>query len=233
MSDPLVSVMIPTWNRATFIPTAIRSIQRQSYENWEIVVVDDGSTDNTKQVIAAMNDSRIKYFYMKHLNMWASRNRALSESQGEVIAKVDDDDYVREDYLAELVRILRDADSPKTISHCQFSWVINGVVSKQGYVKMIPDKYVMHRISGQVCCATATTWRESYNDVGPYNPYSIGEDTEWNIRALLKEYTFIESPEYMYFYVRHQNQSVVLRPDITLDIFNKYRPLWMEKQRCS
>ena len=83
--------MMPTYNNAKYISQAIESVYAQNYDNMEIIVVDDGSTDNTKEVLKQYKD--IKYFYVEHKGIPFVRNLALEKSQGEYIAFLDSDDY--------------------------------------------------------------------------------------------------------------------------------------------
>ena len=88
---PLISVMMPTYNNAKYIKQAIESIYAQNYDNIEIIVVDDGSTDNTKEIVQQYKD--IKYFYIEHKGIPFARNLVLEKSKGEYIAILDSDDY--------------------------------------------------------------------------------------------------------------------------------------------
>ncbi len=90
-NNPLISVMMPTYNNGKYIKQAIDSIYIQNYENMEIIVVDDGSTDNTKEIVKSYKD--IKYFYTEHGGISHARNIALENSEGEYIAFCDSDDY--------------------------------------------------------------------------------------------------------------------------------------------
>ncbi|MFW9989368.1 MAG: glycosyltransferase family 2 protein [Candidatus Odinarchaeota archaeon] len=95
MENPLVSVIIPTYNRATLVREAIHSVVNQSYKNFEILVVDDGSSDNTKGIVQdiAKKDLRIKYIWQKHSGTPAvTRNRGIKASIGDLIAFLDSDD---------------------------------------------------------------------------------------------------------------------------------------------
>ena len=92
MSD-LVSIIMPSYNTAPYIMETIQSVLNQSYQNWELIIVDYCSTDNTDQVVACIRDERIKYFKNeKNSGAAASRNRALRESKGRWIAFLDSDD---------------------------------------------------------------------------------------------------------------------------------------------
>ena len=91
--DPKVSVIIPTYNRAQLLSRAIRSVLAQTYENFELIVVDDGSKDNTEEIIKNFNDSRIKYFkHVINLGGSAARNTGIENSTGNYIAFLDSDD---------------------------------------------------------------------------------------------------------------------------------------------
>ena len=95
MSIPKVSVVIITYNRARFLPEAIESVIAQSFTDWELIVVDDASTDNTKGVVEKYSsvDSRIKYYRNpENLNISKSRNRGIELSKGKYIAVLDSDD---------------------------------------------------------------------------------------------------------------------------------------------
>ncbi|MDR0534444.1 MAG: glycosyltransferase family 2 protein [Verrucomicrobiales bacterium] len=88
---PLVSVMIPTYNCAAYIKQAVDSVLAQNHPNLEIIVVDDGSTDNTREILQAY--PAVKYFFQEHQGIPASRNLCLEKASGEYLAFVDADDY--------------------------------------------------------------------------------------------------------------------------------------------
>jgi glycosyltransferase involved in cell wall biosynthesis len=102
---PKVSVVIPTYNRAQYLPQAIQSVLAQTFTDYEIVVVDDGSTDNTREVIKPFF-GRIKYLTQENQGISRTRNRAILESKGRYIAFLDSDDYWTPEKLAEQVKVL-------------------------------------------------------------------------------------------------------------------------------
>lgn len=81
------SVIIPTYNRASMLPKAIESVLAQTYPNWELIIVDDGSTDNTKELVANFieKDGRIKYIYQENAERSAARNNGIKNAKGEYI----------------------------------------------------------------------------------------------------------------------------------------------------
>jgi glycosyltransferase involved in cell wall biosynthesis len=94
MKTPPVSVITPTYNRAHTIETAINSVLNQTYENFELIIIDDGSTDDTKQVVQSIKDSRIKYLYKKNGGPSKARNYGISRASGEWIMYLDSDDLL-------------------------------------------------------------------------------------------------------------------------------------------
>lgn len=103
----LVSIVMPTWNCARFIGESIESVRRQSYRNWELLVVDDCSADNTEEIVMSFGDSRIRYI-RNAVNSGAavSRNRALKEARGRWIAFLDSDDLWTADKLERQIAFM-------------------------------------------------------------------------------------------------------------------------------
>lgn len=93
-----VSVIIATYNRAHFIKEAIESVLAQTYDDFEIIVVDDGSTDNTRDVVTAYGD-KVRYFLIEHGNQAIAMNYGIARATGEYIAFLDDDDLWLQDKL--------------------------------------------------------------------------------------------------------------------------------------
>lgn len=113
MTDGLVSVIMPSWNTATLIGESIRSVLAQTYPDWELIIVDDCSTDDTDAVVAAFDDERIRYFKNeKNVGAALSRNRALREAKGEWIAFLDSDDLWTPDKLEKQIAFMLANDCP-------------------------------------------------------------------------------------------------------------------------
>ena len=104
--EHFISIMMPTYNNAKYIKQAIESIYAQNYDNIEIIVVDDGSTDNTKEIVQQYKD--IKYFYIEHKGISVARNTALEKSKGEYIAFLDSDDYWLPNKLNTQIQYFKD-----------------------------------------------------------------------------------------------------------------------------
>lgn len=99
MQGQFFSIIIPTYNRANFICTAIESVIGQTYKNWELIIVDDGSTDNTKEIISSYNNDRIRYIYQENQERSIARNNGINNARGEYICFLDSDDYFLDNHL--------------------------------------------------------------------------------------------------------------------------------------
>lgn len=94
MSESLVSVIIPTFNRSYILGKAIDSILDQTYKNWELIIVDDGSSDNTEELVKSYKTTQIRYFKKKHAGPCAARNYGIVKAKGKWITYVDSDDIL-------------------------------------------------------------------------------------------------------------------------------------------
>jgi hypothetical protein len=101
-----VSVIIPLFNKAPYIQRALISVTAQTYADFELIVVDDGSTDEGAQTVEACNDPRIRLITQQNTGPGAARNRGIAEARGEFIAFLDADDEWLPDYLNESVSLL-------------------------------------------------------------------------------------------------------------------------------
>ncbi len=107
MRMPLISIIMPTFMHAGFIAQAIISVMGQTYQNWELIIVDDGSSDNTKEVVASfLADRRIMYFAQVNAGASAARNKGIMVSGGELIAYLDSDDVFLPDHLQVRVEMI-------------------------------------------------------------------------------------------------------------------------------
>lgn len=103
----LVSIIMPSYNAARYIKNSIESVRSQSYTNWELIIVDDCSTDNTDEVVAGIIDNRIHYLKNeKNSGAAVSRNRALREAKGRWIAFLDSDDLWMPDKLEKQIAFM-------------------------------------------------------------------------------------------------------------------------------
>lgn len=102
MTEPQISVILPTHNRSPLLRQAVESVRQQTYQRWELVVVDDGSTDDTPAMLAKLTDPRLRLIRLAHTgNPARVRNAGLAVARGEYVAFLDDDDLWLPDKLAQ------------------------------------------------------------------------------------------------------------------------------------
>lgn len=104
--SPKVSVIIPTYNRADFIKESILSVLNQNFKDFEIIVVDDGSRDNTQKIIESIKDQRIIYIYQHSKGRSAARNKAIEVARGKYLAFLDSDDLFLQGKIKKQVEFL-------------------------------------------------------------------------------------------------------------------------------
>jgi len=105
MKKPLVSIMMPAYNAGKYIRRAIESVLAQTYENWELIIIDDCSTDNTYEIAASYKDPRIRILrHEQNMGVGSSRNDALSASRGQWVAVLDADDEWLPQRLERLIK---------------------------------------------------------------------------------------------------------------------------------
>ncbi len=120
MDKPLVSIIIPAYNAEKFIAESIESVINQTYTNWELLIVDDGSTDNTKAIIKSFcaKDARIQYFWQQNGKQGKARNLALQHALGVYIAFLDADDVWLPQKLDIQLQELREKNADLVFSEC-------------------------------------------------------------------------------------------------------------------
>jgi glycosyltransferase involved in cell wall biosynthesis len=99
----LVSVIMATRNRSQYLPRAIGSLLAQTYPTWELLAVDDGSDDDTYEVLASVDDKRVRCFRTPHRGVAAARNHALAKASGDYVVYLDDDNSMHPDWLRSIV----------------------------------------------------------------------------------------------------------------------------------
>ncbi len=116
--SPLVSIVMPAYNTARYIKEAVKSVINQTYKNWELIIIDDCSPDNTKEIVQSFSDSRIKYILnSQNSGALVSRNNAIEASSGKFIAFLDSDDVWKEDKLEKQINFMQQNNFSFTCTH--------------------------------------------------------------------------------------------------------------------
>lgn len=203
MINPTVSVVIPTWNRAHSIEAAISSALKQTLAPMEVLVCDDGSTDNTKERVGAMGDPRIRWLPGSRGGCPAiPRNRGIKEARGDWLAFLDSDD----EWLPEkLERQFEAAGVSGTDAVCSNTWRSVPGESKKSMLlpaknKILGWKDLLQR--NQVHCSSVLVRRSLFNIVEgfPETPnLKVGEDYALWIRiSVLTNFTYLGEPLLVY-----------------------------------
>lgn len=130
----MISIIIPTYNRADTIRKSIISVLEQTYKNFELIIVDDGSTDNTKEIIGSINDERLKYIrHIVNRGACAARNTGIDVAIGEYIAFQDSDDIWHSDKLEKQLNIIEETNAD--IVFCNLLTESHMLHYKPGFIK--------------------------------------------------------------------------------------------------
>jgi glycosyltransferase involved in cell wall biosynthesis len=198
MTQPFFSVIIPVFNRAALIETAIRSVLAQTCQDFEIVVVDDGSKDHPEQVIAAIGDPRIRIFRQDNAGGGAARNHAIDKATGRFIAPLDSDDIFLPHHLAAMKTLL--ADSTDLVGYARIK-----VDRGQGREFLKPPRAIRSGEDmgeyllcdrGFVPTITIAVARETAAKVRYHENLRAAEDTDFAIRLALAgcRFQMLEKP---------------------------------------
>ncbi len=144
MTKTVISILTPTYNHEKYIGECIQSVLNQTYQDWEMIIVDDGSTDNTGEIINKFDDPRIKYFRQEHIGPWGlakTYNFALSRASGKYIAILEGDDYWPEYKLQ--IQIKEMENNPDFILSYGESKMVSETKKEIGYFYIPEDKYII------------------------------------------------------------------------------------------
>lgn len=186
---PEVSVIIPTYNRAQSLSRAIQSVLNQTYQNFELIIVDDMSRDNTEEVIKNFNDSRIKYFrHEVNLGGSAARNTGIKRSAGKYLAFLDSDDEWLERKLELQVNAMesRPSDAWGGV-YCSFIYTDrkDGLVEAVKYGNLKKD--VLNQEANLCAGSTLLVSKSVIDDIGLFDEkFKRHQDLEFLVRFFRK-----------------------------------------------
>lgn len=165
---PIVTVIIPTYNRADMLGDALDSLQRQSFGDWEAIVVDDGSTDAIADVMAHYaRDTRIRYIYQQNKGLSGARNTGIRNAQGEYIALLDSDDVCLPNRLAQQLALFQ--------QDAQVGLVAGGCIETDRHLKPIRQVENWH--------GTPTLVLQDFLYTAPFCPSAIMAKRDWFVQA--------------------------------------------------
>jgi glycosyltransferase involved in cell wall biosynthesis len=194
---PLVSVIIPVYNIEKYVGKCLGSVCGQGYDDLEIIVVDDGSTDDSGKICDEFKkkDGRVKVYHNKNRGLSAARNFGISKARGEFIALVDGDDYVKKNYISEMVEAL---DDETDVVVCGYNDILPQEKELNGH--MAAAQLLVEQESLDIVAWNKLYSKKMFDDIR----YPEGEKyedslTTYKILALARKVKYI--PKSLYVYV--------------------------------
>ena len=203
----LVSVVMPCYNNGKYVGLAIESVQAQHYHDWELVIINDGSTDNSDEIIRryANSDKRIKYVFQKNCGAAVARNRGVKEAKGEFICFLDADDWLAPQCLEDALTSFHEH------SDCRLFYMkgenVDEASGKRTPFICYGGSYRSVLINGM--SITIIIRRKDFLETGGFDESMKNgfEDWEFNIRFLYGNCNVIVSDRTLYYYRIHKSAS--------------------------
>ena len=202
MTKPLVSVIIPAYNSAKFIGTTLDSVKKITYPNWECVIMNDGSTDNTLQVAEEVvsHDPRFTLLTQPNSGPSIARNSAIANSRGKYILPLDADDLISPNYIEEGVNVLENEGNVKIV-YCEA--VKFGRVSEPWN---LPEYSFKALLKENMIFCTALYRKEDFHKTRGYDPELRAGREDWDfwIEMLKTGGEVYKLPGVHFYYRTHQ-----------------------------
>tara|TARA_R110002049_G_scaffold282197_2_gene461999 strand:- start:565 stop:1506 length:942 start_codon:yes stop_codon:yes gene_type:complete len=186
MINPKFSVVIPLYNKQDHIITSVESVLLQSFDNFEILVVDDGSTDNSCAKLENITDPRLKILHKSNGGVSSARNMGIKHAQGEYVAFLDADDEYENDFLLEVLKLFERFPQADACATAYFRCRIDQKI--QSYIpKNIPNSgglitnFFKHWATGSFFCASSIVVKKNYfHEYDKWFPVgeAVGEDQD-------------------------------------------------------
>lgn len=199
-ANPLVSVIIPVWNGAPFLREAVASILAQHYMPLEILILDDGSTDDTPQIAASL-PGEIRYVLLPHRGVAQTRLAGLDAARGDLIASLDVDDLWTSNKLQLQLKLLE--ANPDIL-------IVNGYTQLMRLVETTPEGMRFENWDAPVLTfsfGSAIFRREGLAQLGTFSESAARLDLDWFMRARERNIPMLTHPDVVYYYRRHRGNS--------------------------
>ena len=201
MMDELVSIIMPSYNTAKYISGSIKLVLAQTYSNWELIIVDDCSTDNSIEVIRSFNDSRIRLLQNKRNSGAAiSRNYALREARGKWIAFLDSDDTWTSDKLTKQIRFMK--ENNYSFSFTDYQICLNGELMP--YINTAPN-VINKRKMYNYCYFSTITVMYDRDVIGLIQIADLKKNNDYAMwLQVIEKSNAYRLPECLAYYVKHE-----------------------------
>jgi len=221
---PKVSVILPTYNRARFLEEAIQSVLTQDFQDYEIIVLDDGSNDNTKEIIKSFKSKKIRYFFQNNKGRSRARNRAMELAQGQYLAFLDSDDVFLPGKLTKQVKCLDEHPEVGMVYASALTMDENGRKLNKKY-RATSSGFIYKEVAFvfplTVILPAAMVRREVFDKVGKFDvKMDRFEDSDmW--RRITQKYLVLAVREPL-CQIRHHRGNLMERPSKLLRALDNY-----------
>lgn len=244
---PKVSIIVPTYNRGHFLERTIENVQKQTINDWELLIIDDGSNDNTKDIVEGFikNDNRVKYFYQENSGGPASpKNIGLEKATGEYVAFLDSDDEWFPLKLEKQLNLFETSDNKKLGVVTCFLYIkedkTGEIISSHNklYKGEVRDKLMNYNFPVTSSCIM--TKLSILKEAGLFDPrFKVSDDWDMWLRISILGYEFDFVPEYLLNYIIHDTNIYYRNPNFNgekefiifcekhLELFKKYNSMML------
>lgn len=180
------SIVIPTYNREKTISRAINSILHQSYADYEVIIIDDGSMDNTEGIVKTFNNPIIKYFKTENFGVAHARNYGITKANGNYIGFLDSDDMMEVNHLQVAYNFIQEKQYPEIV-HLNFSWgAADKIITyKNSLPKHLPND-IFKKCSLHVNCVFIKNEIAKQNLFNESRPLMFAEDWDFFIKLAIR-----------------------------------------------
>ncbi len=198
----MFSVVIPLYNKEKSVKNTIESVLNQTFQDFEVIVVNDGSTDNSLEVVKSFNDERIRIINQKNSGVSSARNRGIKEAKYEWIAFLDADDLWENNHLQVVDEMIKSYPN-ETVFCTSFVTCKNNMHHQKNNSIIIVEDYFKEVLNGYVICSSVAVIHQSvFKNIGHFNEIlSRGEDLDMWAR-IGKYYRIIKSNMVTALYVQ-------------------------------
>ena len=207
----LVSIIVPCYNQSHFLNESLQSVLDQTYVDWECIIVNDGSLDNTESIAKQWceKDNRFSYLYKENGGLSSARNAGITKSDGEYILPLDADDYIQKDYLSKLVPKLYQDDSLAIVSCYSefFKKSLNNII-----FELKPEGTTYHYLLYvNQLIATSLFRKICWEEVGGYDETMKKgfEDWEFWIAITKRGWKYKVIEEFLFYYRKSKKSMLV------------------------
>ncbi|MEJ2617321.1 MAG: glycosyltransferase [Ignavibacteriaceae bacterium] len=201
MKNPLISIIMPVYNVEDYLRYSIESILTQTLENFEFIIIDDGSKDNSRNIIKDYKDRRIKFFERENKGIAEQLNFGIHNSSAEIIARMDGDDICNPERLEYQFRFLVDNPEIDLIgTNIIYIDETNREIVKKEYPELHEEiEYRMPMLTS-VCHPSIMVKKSSILKIGGYRKYEVAQDLDLYFRMLISGAKFYNIQEYLLKY---------------------------------